>query len=169
MRLKIVLCLMLMSYSSSSFGQQAAEPGREYGLEFCELLPSQIDGITDIVPFWGMRYGYHLGAGMAEAALDLANAQGTSYDMLQVGYRFDVPVDDKLNGFLNGGINNSYFNTYLRSEKIWISGLFVGGGAMTQLVGNIWGRLGMQFNFIPGASMFITVGIEYRDFGGGGG
>src|SRR6185437_7439029 len=159
---RILLAFSILCYGTFALAQSVTEPNNEYGFELNEFLPNQISGLTDITPFWGVTYGYHYGVGMLEGGLHLANAGGASYYLYSAGYRVDEPVDDKLNGFINFGLNGSYFSTSNHLNKISAFGGYLGGGLLAQAAGPVWIRGGMQFNFGPGIGMMLTLGFMYR-------
>ena len=136
----------------------------EYGIFFSEMLPSQVPGIADIMPFSGLHYGHGWGNGTAEGNVAVSNANGSTYDLFSAGYRGDVFLDKGFSGFVNGGIELHYFNTPTRATPVPYGGIYVGTGVLIALTQSLWLHAGMNFNLQPGLSLMINYGLDYRAF-----
>ncbi|MCM2282752.1 MAG: hypothetical protein NDI61_13005 [Bdellovibrionaceae bacterium] len=143
--------------------------GSEYSFHAGSLLPNQIDGITEIMPFVGLRYATSLNYGSIELGVSNSHAHGADYTFMTASFRGELaPMPDIATVFY-AGPDFHYFrptnNIGRRSE----TGLHVGSGMMMHLGGPFWLRADMKFNMHPGTALYIGFGFALRTSGEGGG
>src|SRR5258708_7931998 len=60
------------------------------------FLPSQINGVTEVMPMWGFGYAVPSRKGFLEFGGELSQAKGVSYYIAHVDVRGDFPLEDLL-------------------------------------------------------------------------
>ncbi len=156
-----------MFCSAAAQAQQSEEGseqdfGSSMGFHIGSLLPNQIGGVTEIMPFFGVRYGYNLHPGVIELGAANSHAYGVDYSMFSLSVMGSmVPIPQFLTIFYVGpdmhyyqGINDPGRNTVI--------GGHVGGGIMMHVSDTLWFRSEMKFNMNPGTSLYIGFGFELR-------
>ena len=170
--MKIFLFLLLL-VPLVSFGQEGDQPellnaAFEAGPFIGNLLPNQIDGVTEIHPQWGWWTGFGLGgAGTAEINITSGNGNGVEWSSLSTSLRMDVPIENLI-GIVYIGANVSYYKGVDMPKKLFGGG-HVGGGVMTPLSKLLYFRADMKFHVNPGTSLLIMGGFLFRFPGGEGG
>ncbi|MDZ4662152.1 MAG: hypothetical protein SGJ18_11100 [Pseudomonadota bacterium] len=135
--------------------------GSEWGFHLGSFLPNQIDGITEILPMWGLRYGFKTKRGFIEAGADFSKAMGTRFSSLSLGVRGDIPVQS-LVGHVSLGLDIHQVIPPDTEHTTYLGGGHVGGGIMALVGGDVWFRTDMKFNFNPGTSLYIGFGFIFR-------
>ena len=144
---------------------QGSEAPFEAGFHLGNLLPNQIDGLTEIIGLGGVRAGVRLAPlTYAEAGLTMGNGEGAEWKNAQIDLRMDIPVEN-LVGIAYIGADMIYFKGAGHSEKL-IFGGHAGGGIQMPLTGIGWFRSEMKFGFSPGTSLYIGFGFVFRIGGG---
>lgn len=178
-----LILLMLLGCSSAGVWAQAPSAGEETGGATAEstkdapfeagfhlgnLLPDQIDGVTEIMSLGGVRAGYLLAPrSYAEAGIIMGNGEGQKWKNVHADLRMDIPVET-LVGIAYVGADMVQYKGVGTGEKI-IFGGHAGGGIQTQLTGAVWFRGDMKFSFSPGTTLYIGFGIMWRLGGGSAG
>ena len=142
----------------------------EIGAHLGNLLPNQIEGVTEILGLGGVRAGTRIGnMSFAEAGLIMGNGSGVQWKNAHVDARIDIPVEN-LVALAYVGIDAYYYKVGSNSAKAAFGG-HAGGGIHALITGSIWVRGDMKFSFSPGTSLYVGFGIEFRfpDGGAGGG
>lgn len=148
-------------------GSSSSAPTQTFYLGAGPMLPNAIDGVSEIMPTWGARYGFQSGLGMLEPGFNIAKAYGVTYYNPFLSMRGSFPVEGFL-AILYAGIDGHYYTPPDEATKMAFGG-HVGGGLSVKAAGNLWLRTDMKFNFNPGTAMFIGFGLEMHLDGGSGG
>lgn len=169
--------LIILSLSSSwAFAQPDAggskAPGSdalyEAGFHLGNLLPNQIDGVTEIISIGGARAGFRIAPeSYVEAGMIMGNGEGVEWKNLHLDIRMDIPVEN-LVGIAYLGADSTYYQGVGRGTKL-IFGGHAGGGIQAHVSGSVWFRGDMKFGFSPGTSLYIGAGFVFRLGGGGSG
>lgn len=160
---QIVLVLLLTISSSALFAQedeQNEQGGAEFGVNLGKLFPNDIDGVTEILPMWGLVFSHKWSRYNLEYSFVGGGEGDISYGNLGLGLRVDLPVEE-LVGFVTLGLDGSYLKVG-GSNKQFIGGGHLGGGVFSQIDPDIWFRMDMKFTIQPGTSMYLGLGIMIR-------
>ena len=133
----------------------------ELGIHLGNLLPNQIDGMTEIIGLGGARGAFRLSPGTyAEAGIIMGNGEGAQWKNIHADLRMDIPVEN-LVGIAYIGADSIYYKGDGRGTKLVFGG-HAGGGIQLPLTGLAWLRGDMKFGFSPGTSLYIGIGIVAR-------
>lgn len=132
----------------------------EFGFHLGKLLPAQIEGVTEIMPLWGLRGGFRFGQGFMEFGGIGGNAYGAEWANLHVSLRADMPIEG-LVGILYLGGDVTQFKGAGMESKVFGGG-HVGGGVYIKISPTVWFRSDMKFNVNPGTSLYIGFGFVFR-------
>ncbi len=164
----VSLIIAIVFTTPSVFGQGqkdsaelGANVGSEWGFHLGSFLPNQIDGITEILPMWGVRYGLKTKRGFIEGGADFSKAMGTRFSSLSLSVRGDIPVQS-LVGHVSVGINMHQVIPPGTEHTTYLGGGHVGGGIMALIGNDVWFRTDMKFNVNPGTSLYIGFGFIFR-------
>lgn len=149
-------------------GENAGPHGSEFSIHTGPLLPNQIEGMSEIQPVWGLRYGMPTGKGMLEFGLANSRAEGVLYYNFSGSYRYDLVLEE-VTGFIYFGLDVHQWSSPPTDTTRIAPGAHVGGGMMLPLGDSIWFRSEMKFNMNPGTALYIGFGLVVRFPGGGGG
>lgn len=168
-----VILTTLLHLSPVFAQEQEPKPeplGSELGIHTGPLLPNQIQGMSEIQPVWGLRYGVPSGKGMLELNVANSRAEGVVYYDAYLSYRYDVHLDE-ISGFLFGGADIHQWSSPPDDTTRVIPGVHLGTGIMMPLGDSLWFRSEMKFNMNPGTALYIGFGLVLRfpDEPGGGG
>ena len=170
-----LLCLCaLMFCGLNALAQnpdEAAQPGSnalyEAGLHLGNLLPNQINGVTEIMGLGGVRAGFRLAPrSYVEGGMIMGNGEGVEWKNLHVDLRMDIPVENLLAVAYIGGDTIYYKGADTSSNKLVFGG-HAGGGIMSHLGGASWFRFDMKFGLSPGTSLYLGFGVVIRMGDGG--
>ena len=139
----------------------------EFGLHLGNLLPAQINGVTEIMPLWGFRGGYRVGDAFLESGFIGGNARGAEWINVHLSLRGDFPIEGLVGTVYAGGDGTQFKG--VNTEKKIFGGGHLGGGVMAQVSTNIWFRADMKLNINPGTSLYIGFGFDFRFKGSGNG
>ncbi len=170
-----VIVLVLFFSTHKSFAQSedkgietGANVGSEWGFHIGSLLPNQIEGIEEILPRWGMRYGLRTGRGFIEGGAEFSKALGARFSTLSISLRGDIPVQTLVaQVFIGMDLHQVVAPT--ATETTYLGGGHVGGGIMALIGGDVWFRSDMKFSINPGTSLYIGFGFIFRFPDGGSG
>ncbi len=150
----------------STFAQEEKDEGKDkkfgsiYGIHTGPLLPNQIQGMTEIMPVWGVRYGLPVRKGMLEMGVANARAYGVEYYNISASIRGDYNIDD-MYALIYAGIDSHYYSPNGAPFNMYF-GAHVGGGFAAHLGDLLWFRTDMKFNVNPGTALYIGFGLEWR-------
>lgn len=145
----------------------------DLGIKTGSFLPYDIDGVTELLPFWGLRFGHTISETLGfEYDLDFANAKGTSYYLGYFSLRHDFVVGRVLPTFLLLGIDGHYFRkpdtqdpfsgVITASPWRFMGGWHAGIGTETVIYGDLWFRADVRMGFSPGRQLSASLGGVYR-------
>ncbi len=168
-----LVILLVFASSIASAQEESADltginVGSEVGFHVGRLLPDQINGLTEIISGWGVKYGMKTSRGFIEIGGNFHNGEGSNYNTVSLSMRGDIPVES-LVAEVFGGIDIAQISTPLMGESSYLGGGHVGGGIMALIGGDVWFRSDMKFNINPGTSLYIGFGFVIRFAEGGGG
>ncbi|HMN68103.1 MAG TPA: hypothetical protein PKC28_06140 [Bdellovibrionales bacterium] len=142
-------------------GKAGFDAPYELGFHLGNLLPNQIDGVTEITGLGGARGGYRFAPlTYAETGLIMGNGEGAEWKNVHLDVRMDIPVENLVAVAYVGG-DAIYYKGVGRSTKLVFGG-HAGGGIMAHLTGAVWFRGDMKFGFSPGTSLYFGFGLVFR-------
>ncbi len=134
----------------------------EMGAHAGNLLPNQIEGVTEIFRIWGLRAGRRTGR---QSFMEVTAARGGYEDVswadLSLSARMDVPLDSVV-GLMYLGADAHYFKPLGEEKYKLYGGGHVGAGVLALIGGLFWFRADMKFNVHPGTSMHLNFGLSMR-------
>lgn len=159
-----VFCGVAIGNSPDACAQDGGgDGGSEFSLFIGSMLPNQIDGVTEILPVFGGRYGLPTARlGVAEFGFANTHAEGVSFTTFSASLRADLPAMDSFVGFVYGGLDISYFRPAGSEDRKTDSGLHVGAGLSVHASDTLWFRSDLKFNASPGTSLSILFGIVFQ-------
>lgn len=161
-----VVFLLMLFFAKQGWTQTAEAGGEsEFSLHMGRLFPAYIDGIDEIMPFWGFRHSIARSKhGYFEWGVMTARAYETEWHTLSVSLRGDVPIE-YMTGIFYLGLDGHFYNkaneTTMRDE----GGIHVGTALLNHLAENLWFRADMKFNFGPGTQMYLGFSIVFKEPG----
>ncbi len=166
--MKYIFALTLLLFSTTSFAQapnaqEAAAPasGTEFGFHTGPLLPNQIEGMSEILPVWGLLFATPFRRGLLEFDLANSRGEGVVYYNAAVSYRYDVTLDE-VTGMLSAGLDLHQWSSPPDDTTRMVGGGHVGGGLLVPMGDSMWFRTEMKFNMNPGTSLYIGFGLVLR-------
>lgn len=126
------------------------------------MLPNQILGVEEILPFVGGRYGLSTSLGVIEVGALNAHAYGVDFTNFDISMRSDFPFEDGFAGLIYGGLDLNWYIPQNESERKTETGFHIGVGAMMSVASMLWLRSDLRFMLGPGTSLFVLFGLEYR-------
>jgi hypothetical protein len=173
---KRVFIAALICFSSALAAQEdgddkkdlsGANVGTEFGVFIGNILPNQIDGVSEITGLGGARFGYGLGGlSFVEGAFTTGNGNGVEWKNVELSIRMDIPVEN-LVGIAYIGPDLTYYKPAGSDSNKIVFGAHAGGGVQTLVGRTTWFRFDMKFGVSPGTSLYIGVGFVFRFPGGG--
>ncbi len=157
--LSFALCLFFSEMLLAQQNQDASQSS-EYSFHLGPYLPNQIEGVTEILPTWGLRYGLKSGAKVIEFGLSNARAKGTIYNIASVGLRGQLPLED-LFALFTIGLDAHYYLPPQEKEYRFVGGTHLGSGIMAEVGPGIWLRTDMKFTFNPGVALYFGFGFMF--------
>ncbi|MBX7231694.1 MAG: hypothetical protein K1X29_06375 [Bdellovibrionales bacterium] len=176
--------IVLLLWHSISYAQEESnikkdELGQNVSWELNghlgNLLPNQIEGVTEITGLGGIRSGFRTGQNsFAEMGFMAGNGNNVKWKNLDFSLRMDVPIESMV-AFAYIGPDLTYYqaadtsnSSGMTSPKLTFGG-HAGGGIQTLIGGITWFRADMKFSVSPGTSLYIGFGFSFRFPGGGSG
>lgn len=142
-------------------GAAEKDPVFEMGFHVGNLLPNQIEGISEIMGLGGARMAVRLNPGSYfEAGFITGNGEGQEWKNIHASIRMDIPVENIL-ALAYVGADNYYYKGSTTGQKLVFGG-HAGGGVMAHLTGSVWFRTDMKFAFSPGTSLYFGFGFQWR-------
>lgn len=160
--------LVFLTMPLSAFAQDAESGSSEVSLFVGSHLPNQIDGVTEILPVFGGRYGMALGGGIAELGLSNSHAEGVDFTTLSTSMRADLPAIDQFMGSIYGGLDFNFYRPAGAEDRTTETGFHVGAAILMHASSTLWFRGDLKFAANPGTSLFLLFGIVFRSSEGGG-
>lgn len=159
-----VLFFLTVIAPIQSHAQEGGEGGgSEISLYIGSMLPNQIDGVTEILPVFGGRYGISTGSfGVAEFGLSNTHAEGVDFTTLTGSIRADLPAIDQFFGMVYAGLDVNYYRPVTSEDRRTELGAHVGAGLMMHTSDTLWLRTDMKFMASPGTSLSFLFGFVFR-------
>lgn len=163
------LAFILVIITASSHALWAQENSEELGanvrweagFHVGNLLPHQINGMSEITGMGGVRGGYRLSEySFFEAGFISGNGWSTEWKNLHATFRSDKTIEGIVASIM-GGLDLIQYKGTNRPESLLVGG-HIGGGLMAQVGGSTWFRSDMKFNIRPGTSLYIGFGLVFR-------
>ncbi len=158
---------LVFFFSAACFAQapdgdkQEVKYGSEMSFHLGTLLPNQIDGVTEILPMAGLRFGLPTKGGLVELGAANAHAYGTDYDIFSASFRADFIPLEQFVTFIYAGPDFHYYSPPGQDyTTAW--GGHVGSGLMMHISDTMWFRGDMKFNMNPGTALYIGFGLIFR-------
>lgn len=161
----IFFCVTSRAQSDDSVGGLDPSYNSQYyaGFHVGKLLPSQIEGVPDIIGLGGVRAGYRLASNtVLEGGLVVGNGLNLQWKWrdAQVDLVTELPIEGMLALALVGA-DILYYSGQGVGNRLVVGGH--AGGALLMHLSNIcWFRTDMKFGFTPGTSLYIGAGFEFR-------
>ena len=141
---------------------QIAKHSLDLEADFGTLVPSH-DGLSDIVPGWGLRAAIPANKGIFEVSAFLARGNGIIYRTGAVDYRMDIDFEQASAHFLLGLHADQYFQGPPNDDnKSFAGGWHFGGGVTLPVGGPLLVRSDFRYRIGPGTVLEVTVGVVYR-------
>ncbi len=175
--LSMGICLMTLIPTASAQAQENATARStgyvDLGIKTGSFLPYEIEGVTEVLPFWGIKIGHTVSSTLAlEYDLDIAHAKGVTYLLGYFSLRHDFVVGQVLPLFFLIGADAHYFKkkdspdpvSGLVIEHPWkfFGGWHAGVGTETVIYGDIWLRADVRMGFSPGRQLSVALTGIYR-------
>ncbi len=161
--LLLVALLLFATGASAQEGGGGADGGSEFSLFIGSMLPNQIDGVSEILPVFGGRYGLPTARlGVAEFGFANSHAEGVDFTTFSGSLRADLPAIDQFVGSVYGGLDISYFRPAGAEERQTDTGLHVGAAHAVYASDTLWFRTDLKFNASPGTSLSLLFGIVFQ-------
>lgn len=133
----------------------------DFGLTVGNILPNQIDGMTEITGLGGFHGAYRLNSfSFLEARYLGGNGSGASWQNVAMSGRYEMSVDAFVAAALVG-LDVNYYGGNGASKQFTLGG-HAGGAILSQIGGSTWLRADMNFQVKPGTSLFIGIGLMFR-------
>jgi hypothetical protein len=155
----LILVLPSLRASAQSSGTAGLD---EISLHAGQLLPSQIKGMTEILPIVGVRYGLGVSFGTIELDGTNAHAKGVDWTCISISVRGDTPLFDGGNAIYYGGLDSTFYQPVGETSRSNQFGLHVGGGLMLRMSSSFWFRPEAKLMNNPGSTLYVGAGITYQ-------
>lgn len=153
---------VMLSGFDLAWAQEGARYGDEIGLSLGHMLPNQIDGVTEILPVFGARYGLSTVAGVIEFAGMNIHAHGVDFTTAEVSLRGEVPVESGLSALLYAGVDLNWYAPENTSSRQTETGAHLGAGGLLHVANTLWLRGELKFMASPGTSLYLLFGLTFR-------
>ncbi len=146
-----------------ALAQASGDGGDEISLFLGTMLPNQIEGVTEVLPTFGGRYGIRTGSiGMVELGFANVHAEGVDFTTISASLRADLPAMEDFFGIFYGGLDGHYYRPVGADSRKTETGLHVGGGLMVHASDTLWFRSDLKFQAQPGTSLLFLFGLVFR-------
>lgn len=154
---------ILLSVSDAKAQEDGAAEGSEISLFVGSLLPNQIDGVTEILPVFGGRYGFSTDRmGVAEFGVSNTHAEGVDFTVVSASLRAELPAIDQFVGSVYGGLDFTWFRPAGAEERQSETGLHVGAALSAMISNTLAFRSDLKLNASPGTSMALQFGLVFK-------
>jgi opacity protein-like surface antigen len=176
--LRLVVFLFCISTSPLALGQanqgESSAGGHfDLGLKTGSFLPFGIEGVRDLLPLWGLKFGHDIGRTLSlEYDFDMANAKGVTYYLGYFSLRHDFTMQSFLPLFFLIGVDAHYYkrrDTYgeitgRRTEYDFrfSTGWHLGFGSETKVYEHLFFRADFRMGFSPGRQLVVALSAVYR-------
>lgn len=139
------------------------EGTRRFNIHTGRMLPFRIDGVTEIYPYWGARYGYSMWGQNFEWNSKLAVGRGIKLYNTSLALAFDVDIEG-LPMIVSVGADLFYYKGSTETQNLryrTTSGAHIGLSPLIPIVDNIAIRADLDWGFGPGRTLFVGGGIQF--------
>lgn len=136
--------------------------GSEISLFLGSMLPNQIDGVTEIMPLVGGRFGLNTLAGVLELGAFNSHAYGVDFTNFDLSVRGDLPVAEGIAAGIYGGLDINWYAPYGSTARLTETGIHLGAAGLMSISSNLWLRGDLKFMGGPGTSLLLLFGIMFR-------
>lgn len=172
---KLSFLIMIFLFSYGVHAQDGGGSGLgsavtyEFGVHTGNILPNQIDGVTEVTSLWGIRGGWRTSKkSFIELGAMTGKESGSTISNIHLSSRTEMQLDRSLFTQVFVGLDTTITQAE-GSDKETDGGMHLGGGIMNHISEEMWLRVDMKYNFNPGTSLYFGVGLMMRFAGGGGG
>lgn len=127
------------------------------------MLPYDIYGVRNIIPYWGLRFGHTFGDAGLEWTIHHTIGKGVTYYDGSVSFAFPSELEGwKFIPFI--GLHTHYFKgTTTSGELPWSTsmGFHLGVSPLFDFSKNFAFRADFKFNYNPGKSLHVGGGFQY--------
>lgn len=157
----IVLILMLTMALPLWAQQKNNEPGWQVGAQLGRLLPNKVNGVSEILPLWGLRLGYDFGTNfILEGGNTFGEEEDVDWSNFYLSFRTNMDIQDLIGTVYLGFDGTKYEGADNKSH--FVGGTHFGGGLLADLSKYVQLRLDMKFNVKPATSLYIAGGLQFR-------
>lgn len=142
--------------------QSGTTHGDDISVLLGHMLPSQIEGVRDILPVFGGRYGIGTNFGAIDIGLQNSHAEGVDFTTLTLDLRGEFPLASGINGLLYAGPVLNYYSRKNTEDRLTEYGLEAGIGAMMLVSDTLWLRGDLKYMGGPGSSLYFLFGVAFR-------
>ena len=146
--------------------QEQGKYGNDLSLFVGNMLPNQIEGVSEILPVFGGRYAFTSSIGALEVGGANTHALGVDWTTLEVSLRGEIPVGDGLSGLIYFGPSFHYYTAAWETERKSETGIHAGAAGMMLVADTLWLRADLKFMGNPGTAMYLLFGLVFRGNGG---
>ncbi len=159
-----LIFILWMSLTPLAWSQSTTTTGAdEISLYLGQQLPSGIEGVTEILPVFGGRYGLQTARiGVAEFGLFNTHAQGVDFTTLEASLRGSIETSPGVDVVYFGGLDFNYYRPENQEDRKTATGFHVGAGGMMQITNNLWLRGDLKFMGGPGTNLYLLGGIVFK-------
>lgn len=161
----IFVCIMASAWAfdlPEAHAQSGTTHGDDFSFFLGHHLPSQIEGVADILPVFGGRYGFGTNFGAIELGLQNSHAMGVDFTTLTLDVRGEFPISAGVSGLLYAGPVLNYYTRKNTENRLTEYGLEAGTGAMMLVSDTLWLRADLKYMGGPGSSLYLLFGVVLR-------
>lgn len=150
----------------AAFAQDSGSTTDDISLYVGSMLPNQIDGVNEILPVFGGRYGFGTNIGTFEVGGANTHAEGIDWTQIEGSLRGDFDLGDGMSGLIYGGADWNWYIPAGASERQSETGFHIGTGALMSVTPNLSLRADLKFMGGPGTSLYLLFGVLFKSLGG---
>lgn len=159
----VILALGSVLWPGVVWAQSDIAPPDEISLFVGSHLPSEIEGVTEVIPVVGARYGVGLRrTGHLEFGLSNSRAKGVDFANFDLGLRGSVTLDEGIEGIFGVGGDASYYIPVGETKRRIAGGFHAQAGLMVMATRSLWFRGDLKYMGGPGSSVFVLLGLAFQ-------
>ncbi|MES2965698.1 MAG: hypothetical protein V4760_17585 [Bdellovibrionota bacterium] len=164
-RLHLVLftsLIALIAFSTPRAARAQEATSDDISLYVGSMLPNQVNGVDEILPVFGGRYGFGTKIGTLEAGGANSHAEGVDFTTISGSLRGDFDLGDGMSGLVYGGLDFNWYIPEGATERQSETGFHIGTGALMSVSENLSLRADLKFMGGPGTSLYLLLGVMFR-------
>lgn len=161
----IALISIAVSPHDAAWAQEA-DGSDDISLYVGSMLPNQIDGVTEILPVFGGRYGFGTKIGTVEVGGANTHAEGVDFTTISGSLRGDFDLGDGMSGLIYGGMDWNWYIPAGATDRQSETGFHIGTGALMSVTQNLALRADLKFMGGPGTSLYLLFGVLFKSSAG---